>query len=66
MPDPDVPDSSDRPASHNSRGIEEVLQVIELLKNAGIICCIVGGKALLYYGVPRIPTVRLPMGHLIG
>ncbi|KAI0508734.1 hypothetical protein F5B22DRAFT_381800 [Xylaria bambusicola] len=44
----------DRRAGH---GIDEVLQVIETLKEAGIrCCCIVGGRALRYYGVPRVPT----------
>ncbi|KAI2601793.1 hypothetical protein GGR54DRAFT_626957 [Hypoxylon sp. NC1633] len=47
---------SDRPSSRNGRGIEEIQEVIKILKDAGIMCCIVGGKALLYYGVHRIPT----------
>ncbi|KAI1172927.1 hypothetical protein F4777DRAFT_484797 [Nemania sp. FL0916] len=46
----------DRPASHNDKGIDEVLRIIRTLNDAGIVSCIVGGKALRYFGVHRIPT----------
>jgi hypothetical protein len=50
----------ERPGSHNGRGIDEVLEVIKLLNDAGIICCVVAGKALVYYGAHRVPTVGCP------
>ncbi|KAI1258929.1 hypothetical protein F5Y18DRAFT_323786 [Xylariaceae sp. FL1019] len=46
----------DRPASHKDVGIDEILHVVQCLRANDIICCIVGGRALRYYGVPRAPT----------
>ncbi|KAI1875052.1 uncharacterized protein JN550_002481 [Neoarthrinium moseri] len=45
--------TTNQPASHDGRGIDEIRRVINILDEAGIICCVMGGKALVYYGVPR-------------
>lgn len=50
-------EEGDKDASYNDRGIDEVLEVVRLLREDGIICCIVGGNALRYYGVPRATIV---------
>ncbi|RWA11043.1 hypothetical protein EKO27_g4051 [Xylaria grammica] len=41
-------------ASHNGMGILEIRRVVEIIENEGIACCVVGAKALRYYGVPRV------------
>ncbi|KAI0530285.1 hypothetical protein GGR58DRAFT_508614 [Xylaria digitata] len=46
--------SSPTEASYNGLGILEVQQVIKTIENEGIACCVVGAKALRYYGVPRV------------
>ncbi len=49
-------------ASYNGHGILEALDIIRIIENAGIACCIVGGRALRYYGVPRVASVSsVPM-----
>ena len=53
----DFPEPGDHPASRDNRGIEEVLQVLERLRKAGIPGFIVGGRALIYYGVNLSPEV---------
>ena len=47
----------DRPASYNDKGILEVLDIIRRIEAAGVPCCIAGGHALKYYGVPRLSGV---------
>jgi hypothetical protein len=37
------------------RGVEEALAVIHALEDHGIPCCVVGAKALVYYGAHRVP-----------
>ncbi|KAK4456833.1 hypothetical protein QBC42DRAFT_214098, partial [Cladorrhinum samala] len=37
------------------RGVNETLEVIAALESAGIDCCVVGTKALVYYGARRVP-----------
>lgn len=45
-------------ASHSGRGIIEVLDVIKIFEDAGILCCcIVGAHPLLYYGAKVVPMV---------
>ncbi|KAI0595513.1 hypothetical protein F4775DRAFT_568649 [Biscogniauxia sp. FL1348] len=41
-------------ASYDGRGILEILDVIKRLEEVEITCCVVGGNALIYYGVPRV------------
>ncbi|KAI0004404.1 hypothetical protein F4779DRAFT_74419 [Xylariaceae sp. FL0662B] len=43
-------------ASHSGRGIVEVLDIIKILEDAGICCCVTGAYALLYYGAKLAPT----------
>ncbi|KAM7184868.1 hypothetical protein V8F33_012738 [Rhypophila sp. PSN 637] len=42
-------------ASHSGSGTVEMHSVVELLKEAGIPCCVVGTHALGYYGAGRVP-----------
>ncbi|KAK4098370.1 hypothetical protein N658DRAFT_561083 [Parathielavia hyrcaniae] len=37
------------------RGVDETLDVIAALEGLGIPCCVVGTKALVYYGAHRVP-----------
>ncbi|KAK3988040.1 hypothetical protein QBC44DRAFT_269911 [Cladorrhinum sp. PSN332] len=37
------------------RGVKETLDVIAALQSFGIDCCVVGTKALVYYGAHRVP-----------
>ncbi|GAW19661.1 hypothetical protein ANO14919_091500 [Xylariales sp. No.14919] len=41
-------------ASHNGMGILEIRRVVKIIEDEGIACCVVGAKALRYYGVPRV------------
>ncbi|KAI1389322.1 uncharacterized protein F4822DRAFT_196893 [Hypoxylon trugodes] len=43
-------------ASYSGRGIIEVLDVIKILEDAGIACCVTGAHALLYYGAKLVPV----------
>jgi len=43
--------------SCGGHGTLEILQVTELLRGAGIICCLVGISALIYYGAGRVRKV---------
>ncbi|KAL2017937.1 hypothetical protein VTK56DRAFT_1529 [Thermocarpiscus australiensis] len=51
---PGLRDYSGARASHNGHGIDEILDVIGQLSAAGIPSCVVGVKALRYYGAGRI------------
>ncbi|KAI5920848.1 hypothetical protein F4810DRAFT_680708 [Camillea tinctor] len=44
-----------RPASYSGHGITEVLDIIKILEDAGICCCVTGGHALNYYGAKLVP-----------
>lgn len=46
-------------ASYHGKGILEALDVICVIEDAAIPCCVVGGHALKYYGVPRAACVSL-------
>ena len=39
------------------RGVKEILDVIGALEGHDIPCCVVGTKALVYYGAHRVPLV---------
>lgn len=41
------------------RGVQETLDVIAALESSGILCCVVGTKALVYYGARRVPMVSI-------
>ncbi|KAK4195488.1 hypothetical protein QBC40DRAFT_20068 [Triangularia verruculosa] len=41
--------------AHCGRGVKETLDVIATLEGFGIHCCVVGTKALVYYGAHRVP-----------
>ncbi|KAK8004100.1 hypothetical protein PG989_003819 [Apiospora arundinis] len=44
-------------ASHSGAGTVEMLEVVRLLKDAGVPSCIVGTHPLGYYGAGRVPIV---------
>ncbi|KAK3906123.1 hypothetical protein C8A05DRAFT_40999 [Staphylotrichum tortipilum] len=50
---PGLRDTSGAPASHDGHGIDEILNVVSQLAAAGIPSCVVGIKALRYYGAAR-------------
>src|SRR5690606_13970835 len=39
------------------RGVDEAFGVTSALESSGIPCCVVGAKALVYYGAHRVPMV---------
>ncbi|KAK7954632.1 hypothetical protein PG996_015441 [Apiospora saccharicola] len=47
----------DELASHSGTGTVEMLEVVRLLKDAGISSCVVGVHPLGYYGAGRVPIV---------
>jgi hypothetical protein len=55
---PGLRDYSGTTPSHGGHGIDEILNVIRQLAAADIPSCVVGVKALRYYGAARITDVR--------
>lgn len=53
----EVESSTSKLASYHGKGILEALDVIRVIEGADIPCCVVGGHALKYYGVPRAACV---------
>jgi hypothetical protein len=45
--------------SYGGHGTLEILEVIQSLEGASIICCLVGISALIYYGAGRVRRVSL-------
>ena len=41
------------------RGVAEALDVITTMEGLGIPCCVVGAKALIYYGAHGVPMVSI-------
>ena len=54
---PGLRDYSGADASHHGHGIDEILGVINRLSVAGIASCVVGVRALRYYGAARVTHV---------
>ncbi len=54
---PWLPDMGKPGDAHCGRGVNEALDVIAALEGHGIPCCVVGTKALVYYGARRVPMV---------
>ncbi len=54
---PGLRDYSGADASHHGHGIDEILDVINQLSAAGIASCVVGVRALRYYGAARVTHV---------
>lgn len=54
---PGLRDYSGARTSHDGHGIDEILDVINQLSAAGIPSCVVGVRALRYYGAARITDV---------
>lgn len=48
----------DRAPSNHHSGTAEILEVTQILEAAHIPCCIVGVKALRYFGAGRVDEVR--------
>ncbi|KAK3940928.1 hypothetical protein QBC46DRAFT_353751 [Diplogelasinospora grovesii] len=46
--------SNDVQASHGGHGVDEILAVVSVLSSAGIPSCVVGVRALYYYGAARL------------
>ena len=44
-------------ASYNGQGTAEILEIIEMLERESIISCVMGTRALRYYGAPRATEV---------
>lgn len=38
-------------------GVPQVLGALQKLERQGILSCVTGTKALVYYGVPKVPQV---------
>ena len=55
FPHGDEPEAGDEEASEH--GVPEILEVVAILKEAGIPCCAVCNCALIYYGAKRIRFV---------
>jgi hypothetical protein len=55
---PGLRDHSGEQGSHGGHGIIEILDVIGRLSTVDIPSCVVGVKALRYYGAARITDVR--------
>jgi hypothetical protein len=53
----EVAPSTDKEASGNGHGPQEILEIIKRLDKAGIPSCIVGISALMYYGAKRVRNV---------
>jgi len=60
---PGLRDNSGACTSHSGHGIDEILDVINQLSVAGIPSCVVGVKALRYYGAARITDVHSRHHH---
>ncbi len=54
---PGLRDTSGAQASHGGHGIDEILAVVNELEAAAIPSCVVGVKALRYYGAGRVTDV---------
>jgi hypothetical protein len=64
---PGLRDYSLAKPSYGGHGIDEILDVIHQLATAGIPSCVIGVRALRYYGAARITDVRTqtaPHGRL--
>ena len=57
---PGLRDHSGKEGSHGGHGISEILNVIEQLSASGILSCVVGVRALRYYGAARVTDVHPP------
>ena len=55
---PGIRDYSGAQPSHKGHGIDEILDVVHRLAVAGILSCVVGVRALRYYGAARVTDVR--------
>lgn len=49
-----LPRSSDQMGSYDGAGTLEMLEVVKILEEAGITCCMVGIGALKYFGAWRV------------
>jgi hypothetical protein len=60
QPTPYVLDLGKAGEADCGRGVDEALDVINAVESSGIPCCVVGAKALVYYGAHRVPMVSTP------